>query len=157
VVQGKGRKDRKVPLREASKPVLEAWDQARPKGSRTFFCRLSGSRLSTRHIQRMVKSLARRAGLERAEEITPHTLRHTYATDLLSSGLDVRLVQTALGHAQISTTQVYTHVKPSALLSAIRQIDGRQVAETEAEQLARRILGLPTEARAALKQLLEGV
>ena len=100
---------------------------------------------------------ARRAGLERAEEITPHTLRHTYATDLLSSGLDVRLVQTALGHAQISTTQVYTHVKPSALLSAIRQIDGRQVAETEAEQLARRILGLPTEARAALKQLLEGV
>ena len=157
VVQGKGGKDRKVPLRDMSKPVLEAWDQARPKGSRTLFCRLNGRALSTRHVQRMVKSVARRADLERRDLITPHVFRHTFATSLLSSGVDVRFVQEALGHARLTSTQIYTHVAPSALQDAIRRADRQDGTQTEAERLANRIMALPTEARAVLRDLLEGV
>lgn len=76
-------------------------------------------RLSVRSVQRLVKKYTHQAGI--AIEVTPHTLRHTFATDLLSSGADLRVVQESLGHKNVSTTQIYTHVTAPQLKEAHRK------------------------------------
>jgi len=82
VHNGKGGRDRNVPVDQETGGWLRAWEAKKPKG-RYFFCTLKGGKLSVRYIQAMVKRLAYRAELERAEAVTPHTLRHSYATELL--------------------------------------------------------------------------
>lgn len=114
-VRGKGNKVRVVFLSEAAREAVARYLQMRQDMDPALFIRHSPNtklgesmRLTTRSVQRMIKKYARAAGLTKV--ITPHTLRHSFATDLLTNGADVRQVQQLLGHASITTTQVYTHL-----------------------------------------------
>ncbi|MBI2851380.1 MAG: site-specific tyrosine recombinase XerD [Chloroflexi bacterium] len=111
---GKGHKERLIPIaRKASLAVQEYLKDARPKlagskGDKAVFLNRRGERLTRQGFWQILKAYAKAAGL--SGEITPHTLRHSFATHMLSGGADLRSVQELLGHANISTTQVYTHL-----------------------------------------------
>ncbi len=117
-VRGKGQKDRPVYVSEAAIASLQRYLDTRKDDFTPLFLHFRGSqsdfnggeytRLSVRSIQRLVERYAKKAGI--AKHVTPHTLRHSFATDLLTNGADLRSVQSLLGHANIQTTQVYTHV-----------------------------------------------
>ncbi len=117
-VRGKGDKVRVVFLSDTAAHWLERYLQARKDNFKPLFIRYSGAvdtrkdgekmRLTARSVQEIVKKYAKRCGLP--IEVTPHTLRHSFATDLLIGGADLRSVQEMLGHESIRTTQVYTHV-----------------------------------------------
>ena len=118
MVRGKGQKDRPVLIGEASAQRVDDYLSARLDNlpplflsySRNNLSSMSGDyrRLSSRSIQRMINKYARLAGI--TKHVSPHTMRHSFATDLLMNGADIRSVQSMLGHSNISTTQVYTHV-----------------------------------------------
>ena len=111
---GKGRKERIVPLYEqVVKTIKEYIDEERPKLLRNkkdnaLFLNARGDRLTRQGFWQKLKEYARSAGLDK--KISPHTLRHSFATHMLNGGADLRSVQELLGHANISTTQVYTHL-----------------------------------------------
>lgn len=113
MVRGKGSKERIVLLGRPARDALDLYlKEGRPKllkGKRTsaLFLNRSGERLSVRGVQSMLDRCARKAGLK---WVTPHLLRHTFATHMLGGGADLRVVQELLGHASLSSTQVYTHV-----------------------------------------------
>lgn len=118
MVRGKGQKDRPVFIGEAAALRVEDYLAARLDNlpplflsySRNNIASMTGDyrRLTARSIQRMVTKYARLAGI--TKHVSPHTMRHSFATDLLMNGADIRSVQSMLGHSNISTTQVYTHV-----------------------------------------------
>ncbi len=114
---GKGAKERIVLLGRPAMLALQAYtEQGRPDlvrriTSNALFLNRSGGRLTTRSVMSILKKYSRLAGL--GKRVTPHTLRHTFATHLLDGGADLRSVQELLGHARLSTTQVYTHVSQS--------------------------------------------
>jgi integrase/recombinase XerD len=111
---GKGRKERIIPLYEGIAKVVQSYiDENRPKlahgkKENALFLNARGERLTRQGFWQKLKEYARTAGLN--EHISPHTLRHSFATHMLSGGADLRSVQELLGHANISTTQVYTHL-----------------------------------------------
>lgn len=117
-VRGKGQKDRPIFISEAAANWLAVYMEKRQDTTKPLFVRYSGSkkvdttgnfhRLTARSIQRMVARSALLAGI--TKHVSPHTLRHSFATDLLMNGADLRSVQAMLGHSNISTTQIYTHV-----------------------------------------------
>jgi len=98
-------------LRQAMDMALELWPLSMEP--RRVFFNLKGTPLTTRSVERMMKKYLQVAGLNR--NLTPHTLRHSFATHLLDAGADLRSVQELLGHASLSTTQVYTHVSVERL------------------------------------------
>jgi site-specific recombinase XerD len=115
IVRGKGNKVRVVFLSPSAQKAIEAYIKERRDVDPALFIRhkknageADNLRLTVRTIQRLIKKYAAKAGI--TKDITPHTLRHSFATDLLSNGADVREVQQLLGHASISTTQIYTHL-----------------------------------------------
>jgi site-specific recombinase XerD len=117
-IRGKGDKVRVVFLSDKAKEKIREYMKARKDMDEPLFVNLSGRkssdmRLTPRSIQRIVKFYAAKAGIYK--KVTPHVLRHSFATDLLSNGADIRSVQIMLGHANISTTQVYTHVTDKQL------------------------------------------
>lgn len=116
-VLGKGRRERIVPLGGAARKALGEWLRVRPEWADVdepaLFVSARGRRLSRRAIQDRVAYWARRLGLPR--NVHPHTLRHSFATHLLESSGDLRAVQELLGHADIATTQIYTHLDFSHL------------------------------------------
>jgi integrase/recombinase XerC len=119
-VLGKGGKERVVPVGDAALDALDAYLSAaggrdrRGAGSGPLFQNPRGGRLTTRSVRSIVRRRARAAGI--ARRVTPHTLRHTFATHLLGEGADLRLIQELLGHSRLSTTQRYTHVSPEHLM-----------------------------------------
>jgi len=116
---GKGRKERIVPVgRAAIDAVRDYIELLRPRllGDRhhkALFLSRTGRPLDRTNIWRLVRRYARAAGIE--QKVSPHTLRHCFATHLLAGGADLRIVQELLGHADISTTQIYTHVDETQL------------------------------------------
>lgn len=118
VVRGKGQKDRPIFISPESADWIERYLDKRKDNTKPLFIRYSGSkkvdltgnyhRLTARSIQRLVARYALLAGI--TKQVSPHTLRHSFATDLLMNGADLRSVQAMLGHSNISTTQIYTHV-----------------------------------------------
>src|SRR5439155_18690377 len=114
-VCGKGGKERIVPLgRKAIEAVRAHLADGHP-GSGPLFRSRRGGRLTVRSLHRIVGARARAAGL--ARHVTPHTLRHTFATHLLDAGADLRVIQELLGHARLGTTQRYTHVSTDRLMA----------------------------------------
>jgi len=113
-VMGKGGKERVVPVGDVALQALEAWLTVRGEGGGPLFTNPRRGRLSTRGAHRIVKARARAAGIDR--RVSPHTLRHTFATHMLGEGADLRLIQELLGHSRLSTTQRYTHVSAEHLM-----------------------------------------
>jgi integrase/recombinase XerD len=127
VVRGKGNKERLVPLNDAAKRATANYlallaQSGRDAQSKWLFPSFGDSgHLTRQHLARELKSLAAAAGL-RASQLSPHVLRHAFASHLLHNGADLRVVQTLLGHADISTTQIYTHVLEERLKSLVRDL-----------------------------------
>jgi len=115
-VRGKGEKVRVVFLSDGAKTAVENWLGKRADVHEALFVNFKpgkkdldeNMRLTPRSVERVIKHYAIKAGI--SKKVTPHTLRHCFATDLLSGGADLRSVQMMLGHANISTTQIYTHI-----------------------------------------------
>ena len=121
-VRGKGKKERLCPLggpackalREAMKKAGEMWPESEGRGrSRPVFLNLQGKVLTPRSIERLMKRYLAEAGL--SSTLSPHALRHSFATHMLDAGADLRSVQELLGHSSLSTTQIYTHISAERL------------------------------------------
>lgn len=121
-VQGKGKRQRLAPIGSYAVRAIEHWLQVRStkilpgREESALFLNKNGTRLSTRSVARMLEKYLAQAGLD--PKISPHTLRHTFATHLLNRGADIRSVQEMLGHASITTTQIYTHLTSDRLREA---------------------------------------
>lgn len=121
-VRGKGKKERIVPLGEMALQALQAYMQVRPPKDRDhgpkkpLFLNRSGGRLTDRSVRRMILKYGRRIALKK--DVSPHMLRHSFATHMLDRGADLRSVQELLGHENLSTTQIYTHVTTKRLKEA---------------------------------------
>ena len=116
IVRGKGKKERLCPIGETALRAIRAYLAKRPKRLRVpyaLFISQKGTRLTVRQVDRLLVRYVRQANLPAS--ISPHSLRHTFATHLLDRGADLRSVQELLGHASLSTTQIYTHVTPQRL------------------------------------------
>ncbi len=142
---GKGGKERIVPVGSQAVRALRAYlGQARPRLARgrstqALFVSRLGRRLTRQGCWKLIRGHARRAGLSRP--LTPHMLRHSFATHLLERGADLRAVQEMLGHASIGTTQVYTHVTRERLREVYRQShprDGMRISNTPARRKSQR-------------------
>jgi integrase/recombinase XerD len=126
-VRGKGNKERLVPLNEAARAAMREYLALLPQASAErktkwlFPSFGAAGHLTRQHFARELKTLAAAAGL-RASAVSPHVLRHAFASHLLHNGADLRVVQTLLGHADISTTQIYTHVLEDRLKSLVRDL-----------------------------------
>jgi integrase/recombinase XerD len=127
MVKGKGGKERLAPLNEAARTAVKAWLEVRkrfvPKGDANnpwlFPSRGKGGRLTARRFSQLLEEAAVAADID-PDKVSPHVLRHAFATHLLEGGADLRIVQTLLGHADIATTQIYTHVAGERLAEVVR-------------------------------------
>ncbi|MFM2331062.1 MAG: hypothetical protein RLZZ26_569 [Candidatus Parcubacteria bacterium] len=127
-VRGKGDKVRVVFLSAAAKSALTTYLKARKDMGEALFVNTSvgkgiPSRLTPRSVERIIKKYAIKAGI--TKKVTPHVLRHVFATDLLNNGADIRSVQQLLGHASINTTQIYTHITDSHLRDIHKKFHGQ--------------------------------
>lgn len=133
MVRGKGQKDRPVFMSPSAADWIGRFLATRHDTYQPLFIHYSGSqddaeggmytRLTARSVQRLVKRYAKAAGI--TKDVTPHTLRHSFATDLLRGGADIRSVQGLLGHANIATTQIYTHITDPQLKQVHEQFHHR--------------------------------
>ncbi len=129
MVRGKGEKDRMVPLSEPASDAIQAYMQVRdrfapkgPKGSPYMFpSRAKQGFLTRARFAQILKELAVEAGLD-PHRVSPHVLRHSFASHLLAHGVDLRALQQMLGHADISTTQIYTHVLDERLKQLVNSV-----------------------------------
>ena len=135
MVRGKGQKDRPIFISENAAWWISQYKGKRTDNSSPLFIRYGGTkssietsgdhyRLTARSVQRMVARYAIIAGI--TKKVSPHTLRHSFATDLLMNGADLRSVQAMLGHSNISTTQIYTHVTDPHLKAVHQKFHGKQ-------------------------------
>ena len=126
IVKGKGGKERLAPLNDAARSAVRAYLEARPaflpKGDKAnpwmFPSRGKGGRLTPRRFAQLLDEAAANAGID-PTRVSPHVLRHAFATHLLEGGADLRVVQKLLGHADIATTQIYTHVAGERLAAVV--------------------------------------
>lgn len=130
-VRGKGEKVRVVFLSPAAKKALKEYEHKRGDVDDALFVQMGKNsknakelRLTPRSVERIVKRYAIKAGITR--KVTPHVIRHSFATDLLESGADLRSVQALLGHSNISTTQVYTHITDKHLREIHKKFHGQR-------------------------------
>ncbi|HEY6018886.1 MAG TPA: site-specific tyrosine recombinase/integron integrase [Candidatus Paceibacterota bacterium] len=130
-IRGKGEKVRVVFLSPAAKDAIKKYEAKRGDMDEALFVQMGKNaknakelRITPRSVERLIKRYATRAGITR--KVTPHVVRHVFATDLLENGADLRAVQAMLGHANISTTQVYTHVTDKYLRDVHKQFHGKR-------------------------------
>ncbi|MBN1125835.1 MAG: tyrosine recombinase XerC [Sedimentisphaerales bacterium] len=138
-IRGKGKKERISPIGSSALQAIQRYIEFRNKrmqhdsdfDSRVLFANKHGHRLSTRSVRRKMDKYLREAGLDPA--ISPHTLRHSFATHMLNNGADLRSVQELLGHQSLSTTQIYTHVTTSKMKEVYDQAHPRDHMESSFE------------------------
>ena len=118
-ITGKGGQQRMVPVSGRARQALSRWLAIRPADGRFLFPS-RGKHLTRVRLFQLLKGLAVRAGLDPAR-LSPHVLRHAFATHLLEGGADLRVLQTLLGHADIATTQIYTHVDAARLVALVNE------------------------------------
>ena len=118
-VTGKGSQQRMVPISTRARHALSRWIEVRPAEGRYLFPS-RGKHLTRVRLFQLVKDLAARAEIDPAK-VSPHVLRHAFATHLLEGGADLRVLQTLLGHADIATTQIYTHVDAARLVALVNE------------------------------------
>ena len=118
-VTGKGGQQRMVPVSARAKQALSRWLAVRPADGKFLFPS-RGKHLTRVRLFQLLKALAARAGIDPAK-VSPHVLRHAFATHLLEGGADLRVLQTLLGHADIATTQIYTHVDAARLVALVNE------------------------------------
>ena len=118
-VTGKGSQQRMVPVSGRARQAMSRWLAVRPGDSRYLFPS-RGKHLTRVRLFQLIKGLATRAGID-AAKVSPHVLRHAFATHLLEGGADLRVLQTLLGHADIATTQIYTHVDAARLVALVNE------------------------------------
>lgn len=143
MVRGKGQKDRPIFISTDAADWLQQYIDKRTDNTRPLFIRYSGRktvdltgnfhRLTARSVQRMVARYALLAGI--TKHVSPHTLRHSFATDLLMNGADLRSVQALLGHANVATTQIYTHVTDPHLKSIHERFHSKHDDEPDEAEL----------------------
>jgi integrase/recombinase XerD len=127
VIRGKGGKERLVPLNQAAKRAMAAYLKLRAEAGRAASSKWlfpsfgEQGHLTRQHFARELKALGAACGIS-GERLSPHVLRHAFASHLLHNGADLRVVQTLLGHADISTTQIYTHVLEERLKTLVRDL-----------------------------------
>ncbi len=119
ILRGKGGKERMVPVSDRARLAVARWVDVRPAGT-TWLFPSGKSHLSRVRLFQMIKELARDAGIPPAR-VSPHVLRHAFATHLLEGGADLRALQTMLGHADIATTEIYTHVDSRRLVELVER------------------------------------
>jgi integrase/recombinase XerD len=126
---GKGNKERSIPLhQDIIQAISEYFTERReikkkkPDDRSALFLSRYGRRISVRAVQQMIKKYARLAGIKNAQKITPHKLRHTFASMIYQKTKDIRIIQDLLGHANISTTQIYTHTDIQQKKEAIEEL-----------------------------------
>jgi integrase/recombinase XerC len=124
-VRGKGAKERIVPFGSKAEEAIRAWLAARdaPAEEESLFVNYRGERITARSVRRLFDGYVRDAALRAG--ISPHTMRHSFATHLLNAGADLRTIQELLGHASLSTTQKYTHLKDWELMKVYRKAHPR--------------------------------
>ncbi len=129
-VMGKGRKERIVPVGVKAIEALKAYleDRGVFRGEGPIFVNSFGGRLTTRSVGRLIKKYTRHSGIFR--KVSPHSLRHTFATHLLDAGADIREIQEMLGHSSLSTTQRYTHVSMGKLMEVYDRAHPRSFGNT---------------------------
>jgi len=118
-ITGKGGQQRMVPVSGRARQALSRWLEVRPSGGKFLFPS-RGKHLTRVRLFQLLKDLAARAELDPAR-LSPHVLRHAFATHLLEGGADLRVLQTLLGHADIATTQIYTHVDAARLVALVNE------------------------------------
>jgi site-specific recombinase XerD len=129
-VRGKGEKVRVVFLSPAAKSAVASYLKARKDMGEALFVNVRSdksipTRLTPRSVERTMKKYAAKAGI--TKKMTPHVLRHVFATDLLNNGADIRSVQQLLGHASINTTQIYTHITDAHLREIHKKFHGKGI------------------------------
>jgi len=128
-VTGKGNKTRMVPVGAPALAAMKSYLESgrpplvRPRTGAEIFLSIRGKKLTSQRIWQLIKQYAARAGLD--INVFPHLLRHSFATHLLGGGADLRIIQELLGHADISTTQIYTHVEKSGLKAVLKKFHPR--------------------------------
>jgi integrase/recombinase XerC len=122
-VRGKGRKERIVPFGSKAEEAVRAWLSVRETDDPALFTNYRGERITTRSVRRLFDGYVRAAALRKG--ISPHTMRHSFATHLLNAGADLRGIQELLGHASLSTTQKYTHLNDWELIAVYRKAHPR--------------------------------
>ena len=163
IKNGKGGRDRVIPLHQSTMDWLHRWNDKRPSGSKFFFTTISGAkaggRLSLRYPAQLVDRCAKSAGIQDFEvrpsgrkkwKVHPHTLRHTYASSLLSRGYSLAAVQQLLGHSSVLTTSVYLHVNPIDLREQIQgeaTREERDLAADELEAAGQKLLDMAAQRR----------
>lgn len=119
ILIGKGSKERLVPISDRARHAVSAWNAFVPRDARYLFPSRSGH-ISRIRLFQIIKSLAAESGLD-SNKVSPHVLRHAFATHLLAGGANLRSLQAMLGHADIATTQIYTHVDASRLVELVNK------------------------------------
>lgn len=119
ILTGKGDKERLVPISDRARHAVHEWLEFVPKEARYLFPS-RGGHISRIRLYQIIKSLAAKSGLD-PEKLSPHVLRHAFATHLLAGGANLRALQAMLGHADIATTQIYTHVDASRLVELVNK------------------------------------
>jgi len=130
VVNGKYGVDRILWINGDSLKSLRSWIQIRPVDSEFVFCSLQGKQINTSYLRVYIAKCGQKAGIK--FRVHPHTLRHTFGTDLYRTTKDIRLVQESLGHANISTTQIYTHIVNDELEKSMKGFRNKERKEKEA-------------------------
>ncbi len=118
ILRGKGGRERLVPISDRARAAVAAWSAHVPEAEAFLFPSGKNGHISRIRLYQLIKALAADAGIDPAR-ISPHVLRHAFATHLLEGGADLRALQTLLGHADIATTQIYTHIDSQRLVELV--------------------------------------